>query len=1425
MVVKSGTNGHNNGRSKSTRKGARILIDRPLLLMVGTLLLLLALILISQSALAARTEHSPIRIEGDTEFTSANGVVSGTGTATDPYIIEEWSINCSAEPGILLWNTTKDLIVRNITIHGSESGSKYGLWIDNVSGNVRFERVNMTGTSYKSMSVEDVQGMEFIDVSSPSGTYIQIRYASNMTINNLTTGRINLIDSQDCTIKDCTVKSTLWAGIQLTRSPRTALLGCNISGQAEGIMLYDPDTNNCTIEGCVVTDNAEASLDFYYGCGEDHTLRNNTFGTMGVVGEGRNDVDSSNTVDGRPILYLVAKGGAYSVPNVGQIILYKCKDLAISNASIDGPNRGVFLRDCVNVTLHNVTVSADRVAVLAYGGTDITISSCDLTVTNTRRGYVSLNIGGVRNITVMEGSIHGGRSASIYYSNWQDLEGSLRIQNTSVNNSRAHGIYVYHADMIDMVIDDCHIHNNSEHGMLIESSASVTIRGTKFSDNGYTDDLEGVVTYSFGRVLVRGNEWIDCYNGIKAVLHSEAVISNNVFKGISFNAIDVAGENSTVHNNTLIGGPSPAMISTGISLRERNHTCFDNDLFDVRWGILVYADKVRVERNYIQGSYYYGAGISVNCYGDYLKDVVISNCTINASKVGITISYDSDGVIVTKSTITNIQKGILFVYPIKCVVTWNTISDCSDYAIDYQYGGGDNQFHHNNFIRCNYNAVAGTYNGPQAYDRWSSQFDDGSVGNFWSDYLIRYPNAKANGNIWDTPYDVAGTAGTRDRYPYTIMFDSMPPTADAGQNQTVNQGTTAILNATGSYDNIGIVSFEWDLVYDGLLRKLVGSLAMFRFDIPGTYQVNLTVEDAWGYQSRDSTWITVIDTEPPHPDAGPDITVDMNEEFWLSANGSWDNVRILSYDWIVRGEGLFLTPNGRVVNLTLEIPGNYTAELTCRDLEGNKGSDTMTITVLDNVPPVADAGPDVEVDQGTLVVLDGSESYDNVGISKWDWYVDYKGSNVHLRGVSVSFSFDAAGVHTVTLYVTDEYGLISTDKMTVTVRDIEPPIAVASEDVEVGQGDKFTMDGRWSSDNVRIVNFTWSFEDSGSPVTLVGEKVTYSFPEVGTYTITLTVIDPSGNDATDLLNVTVIDTTPPRADAGEDITTDIGAEVTFDGGDCSDNVAIVSYTWTFRDVDDQGKQVDVRLTGVRASYAFNEPGMHEVMLSIEDGVDLTAHDTLVVTVIDNIPPVAEAGDDKVVFIGATVNIDGQASTDNVAVVSHTWSFEYGGEALSLVGPTKRFTFEELGTYVVTLQVLDEAGNEGTDTVTVTVNPINIAWSIGPFKDKRDEPIEGVNVSVLVNGTLYEGDTDGDGLVGWQIPWYHLRSSAGVSGTKAGWVDLDFELTLDEDGNPTDPIPQMERKPKSKDSPGLGMPLVLVSLVIVLIVLSQRERRV
>lgn len=64
--------------------------------------------------------HEPIYISGNEGFTSDSGVVSGSGTEEEPYIIEGWEIDATGSPdGIYVEKTDAYFIIRNSKIYGA----------------------------------------------------------------------------------------------------------------------------------------------------------------------------------------------------------------------------------------------------------------------------------------------------------------------------------------------------------------------------------------------------------------------------------------------------------------------------------------------------------------------------------------------------------------------------------------------------------------------------------------------------------------------------------------------------------------------------------------------------------------------------------------------------------------------------------------------------------------------------------------------------------------------------------------------------------------------------------------------------------------------------------------------------------------------------------------------------------------------------------------------------------------------------------------------------------------------------------------------------------------------------------------------------------------------------------------------------------
>ena len=104
------------------------------------------------------------------------------------------------------------------------------------------------------------------------------------------------------------------------------------------------------------------------------------------------------------------------------------------------------------------------------------------------------------------------------------------------------------------------------------------------------------------------------------------------------------------------------------------------------------------------------------------------------------------------------------------------------------------------------------------------------------------------------------------------------------------------------------------------------------------------------------------------------------------------------------------------------------------------------------------------------------------------------------------------------------------------------------------------------------------------------------------------VIDEHNQDNYPLMSP-LGDVQPPVANAGPDLTVNVGTTVTFDGSKSVDDVAIKSYVWTFTDITPQ------TLTGIQPNYTFNNVGDFEVTLNVSDHAGNWDTDMVTITVL------------------------------------------------------------------------------------------------------------------------------------------------------------------------------------------------------------------
>lgn len=463
--------------------------------------------------------------------------------------------------------------------------------------------------------------------------------------------------------------------------------------------------------------------------------------------------------------------------------------------------------------------------------------------------------------------------------------------------------------------------------------------------------------------------------------------------------------------------------------------------------------------------------------------------------------------------------------------------------------------------------------------------------------------------VYEVTLTVSDEAGnTAEDWLRVTVRDTTPPVANAGYDVVVDQNQEVTLDGTGSTDNGVIVEHTWVIRDRGATVLRVGPVVSYTFLDVGVYNVTLIVTDDAGNAANDTVSITVRDVTHPVADAGKDREVDQGDTVTFDGGGSRDDVRVVGYAWAIEDLGGTHVEEGQIVEHTFAHAGVFTATLTVRDLEGNTATATVRVTVRDTSPPVADAGRDRTVDEGHVVVLDGTGSSDNVGITDWIWTFTDGDVQRTVHGFLLEWTFDDPGVYQVQLTVQDAMGNYDLAMVAVTVLDITAPEAARLPGLSVRQGEAVTLDGTASTDNVAVASHAWTYEEDGTMVTLEGPRVEHTFALAGEFTVHLTVQDAAGNTDTSSFLVVVRDSEPPQVPPVPDIETWTGRRVTMASG-ATDNVGVTEYTWTFRDGGDE-----VVLRGRRVTHAFEDPGDHRVTLTVQDAEGNQATQEFTVTV-------------------------------------------------------------------------------------------------------------------------------------------------------------------------------------------------------------------
>jgi hypothetical protein len=273
-----------------------------------------------------------------------------------------------------------------------------------------------------------------------------------------------------------------------------------------------------------------------------------------------------------------------------------------------------------------------------------------------------------------------------------------------------------------------------------------------------------------------------------------------------------------------------------------------------------------------------------------------------------------------------------------------------------------------------------------------------------------------------------------------------PPHSDAGADQSAAEHTSVQLDGSNSSDSDGqITSYRWFQTRGPLVSLDDKHAVITHFQAPANAQLEfrLRVVDDTGAKDSDRVLIQVepYTNQPPQANAGPDQSVAPGTTVQLSSLGSADSDgTIIRQKWIQTRGPIVSLADKSSPETTFIMPEN--SQLVFRlKLEDNAGAVARDIVKITSNPyanekPLANAGPDQSVPQGTAVVLDAVASTDTDGAIVLYRWTQTNGPDMNLIDSQTStarFTADTAGEYEFKLKIEDDQGGVKTDYVLITV--------------------------------------------------------------------------------------------------------------------------------------------------------------------------------------------------------------------------------------------------------------------------------------------------------------------------------------------------------------------------------------------------------
>jgi len=580
------------------------------------------------------------------------------------------------------------------------------------------------------------------------------------------------------------------------------------------------------------------------------------------------------------------------------------------------------------------------------------------------------------------------------------------------------------------------------------------------------------------------------------------------------------------------------------------------------------------------------------------------------------------------------------------------------------------------------------------------------------------------------------SASTTAQLHVTVTEGNVAPLVDAGPDAAISRGGT--FTGTGSFTDPDDGD-SWTATVDygdgsGSQTLSLNPDKTFSlnhiYPVSGQYSVTVTVNDDKGGAGSDSATIMVNDIAI----SGYYLN-DEGAEYVLSLISNGPGATAIIGWNISWGDGPVQEVAGNPGSVThtyADGPNTYGISATATDgvwIYQTEG--TVDVTV-NNVAPTVYAGQDKTINEGSSFSQSGS--FTDPGADTWIATVDYgDGSGIQPLALNADKSFNldhaypGSGDFTVNVTVIDKDGGEGSDTVAVTVSNAAL-VVNAGPDAVIDEGSSFSQSGSFTDEGTGPWTATVDYGDeSGLWLLLLNADKTFAlshtYPDNGLYTINVMVKETKGGAGSDTATITV-NNVAPEVDAGSDAVIKKGSVFVRMGSFTDPGTD----TWTA--TVDYGDGSGIRQLALEddrtfsLSHSYGITGIFTVNVTVTDKDGGAGSDTVAVKVNEadaNSAPVVNAGQDTTINQGSTFSRSGSFTDPD----SKKWTatVDYGdGSGIRTLRLNRDKTFMlshgygNTGVYTVVVNVTDDKGAVGTDTVMVTVTTSNAAPVVNAGQD-------------------------------------------------------------------------------------------------------------